>query len=736
MEPSLPFGGTQKRDMAGEEDMSPARKRLLLSVPAEDEPALCNRCRDIQWEDLAEIPPASRTGRKAADLGMVDRNALRQSPCPVCRLLADITPRRLHGQHCRLVALSSSLAVLGRRVGWFERVDYSDCTVLFPVPEAKFADATAGQRIKRDWYAGGCLALVGSGDNENEIPITGPRRILPTTVDFGLVGRWVRDCETHHRGTCEPGVGGSGEVEGLRVIDCHIRRPIEAPAMCRYVALSYVWGKRLAPYLDQKGKNPTQADTVLPRVVTDAIDVTVALGERYLWVDQMCIDQDDDDMKASQVAQMDKIYAHAYLTLVAAAGQDSSYGLPGVGDKQRHPQGHVHVAGAVDMIQIFPHTSSELNGSTWARRGWTYQEGYMSHRRLIFTDRQVSYLCNTAHQAETVRKPKRLSRSELIGSKTAFLDILPTVAPAPSGSLGLGRGDVWDDLKRNHLPSYTRRQLTDDHDSLNAILGLFRTLQPEGIRHIHGTPLRMVQKGEDGSRLEFPLAWHHEVQGARRRHQFPSWSWTGWEGAVRMKESDICVPDDCEVGLVDGDGRVVSLQDWYKQAVRSPDVLSENTPLLLRVTAPVVHVQCVRKSWSKLNENLSRMSRLAGMSFADGAHAVLPICKGVTQMAYAYMDENVSLDHKILGLVLRPPLSSRKNAIILLKQDAQQKEHYRRIGLVRISGFAKTRPAAVGDSDPQTVYVDGDGLPLDEVEQGDQLPIWLEGAVETSLTIS
>ncbi|KAK7991264.1 hypothetical protein PG988_000058 [Apiospora saccharicola] len=167
-------------------------------------PSPCSR--DICY--LAEIPPASRTGRKAADLGLVDRDALSQSPCPICRLLAEVTPRRLHGQHCRLVALSSSLAILGRRVGYSERVDYSDCTVLFPVPEAKFADITAGQRILRDWYDGGCLALMSNTGNENEIPITGPRRIGPT-VDFGLVRRWLEDCETHHRSTCEPDVGGA-----------------------------------------------------------------------------------------------------------------------------------------------------------------------------------------------------------------------------------------------------------------------------------------------------------------------------------------------------------------------------------------------------------------------------------------------------------------------------------------------------------------------------------------------
>lgn len=442
-------------------------------------------------------------------------------------------------------------------------------------------------------------------------------------------------------------------------------------------------------------------------------------------------------MKANQIAQMDKIYAHAYLTLVAAAGQDSSHGLPGVGDKERRPQGHVNVAGGVDMIQIFPHTSSELDGSTWARRGWTYQEGYMSHRRLIFTDRQVSYLCNTAHQAETIQKPKRLSPAELLRSKTGFLDIIPTNAAGYGlGHSDFGRGNVWDDLKRKHLANYTRRQLTDEDDSLNAITGLFRALQFSGIRHVHGIPLRRNVRNEGGRCLEFPLAWHHETEGARRRHQFPSWSWSGWQGGIRMDESDICVPDECEIGLVERDGRVVSLPDWYKKAIRRPHVSSENTPRLLRVTAPVVHVQCVRKTWLELNKNLSRMSRLAGMSFTGGVHAVLPIREGVTQMAFAYVDEDVSLDDGVLGLVLRLPWSSRKNAILLLEQDAQQKQHYRRVGLVRVSGFAKTRPAAVGDSDPQTIYVDDGGLPLEEVVHNDEPPIWLREAVERTITIS
>lgn len=428
-------------------------------------------------------------------------------------------------------------------------------------------------------------------------------------------------------------------------------------------------------------------------------------------------------MKTNQIIQMNKIYAHAYLTIVAAAGQDASYGLPGVGDQLRHAQGQVAVARNFDAIQICPHTSAELDRAAWSRRGWTYQEGYLSPRRLIFTDHQVSYLCGTSHFSESIREPKHFNYPRRAAN---FNHIIP--------SLSDGAAAMWDDLKRRQLANYTRRRLTNECDSLNAILGIFRMFQPTGIRHVHGIPVQ-VAGYPTGSPLAFPLAWHHEAERPRRRCQFPSWSWSGWEGGIRMDESDTWVPNDCAIGLVERDGRVVSLQDWYKQALRNPDVLSENTPLLLRVTAPVVHVQCVRISWSQLNENLSRMSRLAEMKFTDGVHAVLPIREGVTQMAYACMDEDVSLDVEVLGLVLRP-WPSRKNAILLLKQVAQKTQHYQRVGLVRVSGFAKARPAAIGDSDPQTVYVDGDGLPLDEVEQDDRLPIWLEEAVEMSVTIS
>jgi len=54
------------------------------------------------------------------------------------------------------------------------------------------------------------------------------------------------------------------------------------------------------------------------------------MGERYLWVDALCIIQDDSMDKEWQIARMGSIYSSAVFTIVAACGVDADAGLPGV----------------------------------------------------------------------------------------------------------------------------------------------------------------------------------------------------------------------------------------------------------------------------------------------------------------------------------------------------------------------------------------------------------------------
>jgi hypothetical protein len=54
------------------------------------------------------------------------------------------------------------------------------------------------------------------------------------------------------------------------------------------------------------------------------------LGERYLWVDFYCIDQQNPNGRKAQIDNMDLIYQGAYLTLIAQDGSDCHVGLPGM----------------------------------------------------------------------------------------------------------------------------------------------------------------------------------------------------------------------------------------------------------------------------------------------------------------------------------------------------------------------------------------------------------------------
>lgn len=96
------------------------------------------------------------------------------------------------------------------------------------------------------------------------------------------------------------------------------------------VALSYVWGQ-VTIHRIKNGVLPRS----LPRTIEDAIELTLALGYHYIWVDQVCIDPDDATKKHGQIRSMGRIYGEAELTLVAASGDDAHHGLPGVASHPR-----------------------------------------------------------------------------------------------------------------------------------------------------------------------------------------------------------------------------------------------------------------------------------------------------------------------------------------------------------------------------------------------------------------
>ena len=83
----------------------------------------------------------------------------------------------------------------------------------------------------------------------------------------------------------------------------------------------------------------------IPQVIKDAMQFVRNIGERYLWVDSLCIVQDDESIKHHLISNMGSIYNSAVATIVAASGEDATHGLPGVRENTRVLENSMEIPG-------------------------------------------------------------------------------------------------------------------------------------------------------------------------------------------------------------------------------------------------------------------------------------------------------------------------------------------------------------------------------------------------------
>ena len=227
-----------------------------------------------------------------------------------------------------------------------------------------------------------------------------------------------------------------------------------------------------------------------------------------------CIKQNSDH-KMEQITLMDQIYANSQITIVAVAGEDANYGLPGVGQRQRNPQRHCTL-NDISFTQISGHVAAEVLSSTWFTRAWTYQEGYLAKRRLIFTDQQAAFVCNEIHRAESEQNQvDKLTRRSL----WPFLTMIPDATVSVDDS----RGTEYLQQALGELG--VRKMRYDDgaaSDALNACLGILGSFEDNKIPmyHVQGLPMRIKRNEVPGEgsylrsdrnvQLAIELGWWHQ----------------------------------------------------------------------------------------------------------------------------------------------------------------------------------------------------------------------------------
>jgi hypothetical protein len=220
-------------------------------------------------------------------------------------------------------------------------------------------------------------------------------------------------------------------------------------------------------------------------VIEDAILFTKRLNFRYLCIDRYCINEDNQDEKHTQIGNMDAVYSNAELTVVAAAGHDPLFGLPGVSKTLRELQPVVQV-GNIYLVSSLENPRQVISNSKWMARGWTYQEGLLSRRRLIFTTQQVYFQCLGMHCFESISMP--LSSLHVENGQTLREDV-ERYRLYPNISIAKTQDD-W--VKR--INEYVGRSLSHQSDFLNAILGVLKVFKRTNppIYHFWGIPFRDI----------------------------------------------------------------------------------------------------------------------------------------------------------------------------------------------------------------------------------------------------
>ena len=394
------------------------------------------------------------------------------------------------------------------------------------------------------------------------IKTQGPRPDLSSDKVFEQAKYWIETCKGHENCLLR-------DDGPLPKIVIKVASP-ESSILCRlvepgdhsgqYVALSYCWGKQSYVLTTENKKDLIIRldENRLPQTILDAIHITRRLGYQFLWIDALCIVQNSETGKAEDIANMNKTYQRAALTIVAGSTSSASEGFLHprrpishmLTDVQRNPNREFKIPCkysdddyiTVGVKRMEP-SSSFMDPIV--RRAWTLQETLLSPRLLTYSCHTLTWHCKSASfKMDDWYYPDRNSYESL----------------AQNITVGRGHREVnrkWDTI----VKLYTDRALTVSEDKLPALAALATAFSPAlGPTYLAGiwesalpeALLWMPQSGYPDAELRSFASEHLDrVVRRSKTYRAPTWSWASIDGLVtyghdELKRSDICKVVECE----------------------------------------------------------------------------------------------------------------------------------------------------------------------------------------------
>jgi hypothetical protein len=352
-----------------------------------------------------------------------------------------------------------------------------------------------------------------------------------------------------------------GSSDYLILLECSDPEP--------YAALSYCWGNKkqvttTSTNLQRHKSFLSFKD--LPATVKDAITVVSKMGIRRLWIDCLCIIQDDDDDKAREIAKMPLIYSQATVTIAASNSKSVHEGFL----RDRTPRQYFQLpylcldgkAGSVTLRR----GKYEEHKQPLESRGWAFQERLLSPRILDYRSHHTEWVCHENKGARRLTDGNfEFTLSPLFSDDFEIFSDALLKGDTPSGkstssSEGKDNIDKYFQLWYKLVTTYTLRQLTIPSDRILAISAIANRFQP-----------LLNDKycaGHWKSRLDKELLWRVPFQesGLKQRpseYQAPSWSWASISAPIdtelfagetrldkRREQRDDCFKIlDCQIQL-------------------------------------------------------------------------------------------------------------------------------------------------------------------------------------------
>ena len=269
----------------------------------------------------------------------------------------------------------------------------------------------------------------------------------------------------------------------------------------------------------------------LGATIKDAVWVTRRLGIPYLWVDSLCLFQDDKVAMRKEMDMMTEVYKNATIVLVAASAESVEEGF-----LHRRPAGDeicclpLTLSNEPVNVHMFPRMvydpTFQAPNHPLDSRAWTMQECALATRMLVFSEYEVFWHCAEASHRQLARSHLTIDTrgeytpGDTFGVHMKFLRL--------RRALQQGGDTDWIQHWHQLVEEYTKRKISDFNDRLNALQGIVNEIiNISGETYLHGA--------WSGSFIQC-LAWRNlrPSESSCRSPRAPSWSWACLDQRIEM----------------------------------------------------------------------------------------------------------------------------------------------------------------------------------------------------------